>query len=318
MLNLVEGQNEGVHFLRRVIAGHVTSPLLLVGQDGVGKKFSVLEAAKEAFTRGDPSDTFHARQIDLKEHPDLTLISSEDGADIKVDTIRDLIDGLNRHPSYAPARYVVIDGAEHLNTAAANALLKTLEEPPSVVRFFLLAETLRDVLPTIRSRCGLVRYQALPEPFILARIQQSSHASFDATKALVATRLAEGSVGRAITYWHSGRLGLRDQILDLLKPDLLRNPAHLFPAVDAFKADLALSLSFLEHVLHDLLMVTVDPARMTNVDVPERIRAIRESAGEERILRLLRRVRRVRRHLDRGVKIALSSHVKSALLGVWG
>lgn len=317
MLSEVHGQDEGVHFLRRVIEGHVTSPLLLVGQDGIGKKFSVLEAAKEAFCRGDTSDTFHARQVDLKQHPDLTLIQQENGADIKVDTIRDLIENVNRCPTYAPTRFIVIDGAEYLNAAAANAFLKTLEEPPKVVRFFLLAESANAVIPTIRSRCGLVRYRALPEAFLVERIQRSSATDFEGTKALVVSRLAEGSVGRAIGYWHSGRLGLRDQVLELLKPDLLRNPVSLFTAVDAFKADLALSLCFLEHVLHDLLMVTVDPARITNLDIVERIRALRESVGEERVLKLLRRIRKVRRYLDRGVRINLSSHVKSALLGVW-
>ena len=314
MLNLVQGQDEGVRFLRRLIEGHITSPLLLVGQEGVGKKFSVLEAAKEAFSRGDSSDTFHATQIDLGNHPDLTLVNREpDDAEIKVDAIRDLVHSVYNYPTYAPHRYIVIDGADYLNAAAANTLLKTLEEPPNIVRFVLLAESVRGVLPTIRSRCGVVRYRTLPEAFILARI---SRFETDAAKALVLTRLAEGSVGRALGYWASGRLRLRDQVQELLKPELLKAPASLFTAVDSIGSDLALGLCFLDHVIHDILMITVDPSRITNIDTPEKITALRETLGASAALEIQRRLRDVQRYLDQGVRINLSAHVKSALLGV--
>jgi DNA polymerase-3 subunit delta' len=313
MLNLVQGQAEGVRFLRRVVDGHVTSPLLLVGKDGIGKKFSVLQAAKESFSKGDTTDIFHGRQIDHGLHPDLTLIQPDDNGTIKVDVVRELTADVLNYPSYAAARYVLIDGADHMNTAAANALLKMLEEPPDVVRFFLLAESADAVLPTIRSRCGLVRYRALPEAFILARIQQFE---VDASKALVLTRLAEGSVGRAIGYWGSGRLRLRDQVLELLKPDLLQSPAAVFTAVDTLGADLALGIRFLEHLLHDLLMIIVAPAQITNTDIEEKVRKLQEVWPSERVYKLLTQLRVVQTHLDRGVKITLSSHVKSALLGV--
>jgi DNA polymerase-3 subunit delta' len=314
MLSQVMGQDEGVAFLQRVVDEKLTSPLLLVGPEGVGKRLAVLEAAKDYFTKDDHTDTYHSRQIDLGEHPDLKIVCGEGDSGIKVDAIRDLIRSVNTYPSYAPARFIVIEGADRMNSAAANALLKTLEEPPKIVRFFLLAESLNGVLPTIQSRCGLVRFRPLPEAFILARIQRDER---DPAKALVLTRLAEGSVGRAIGYWASGRLRLRDQVLELLKPDLLQNPDSLFAAVNAIGADhLALGLCFLEHVLHDLLMISVDPSRITNVDITDQISALSRVLGPEKISRASRGIRAVQKHLARRVEINLPIHVKSALLGV--
>lgn len=312
MLDAVQGQDEGVRYLRRVVSGHVTSPLLLVGQEGVGKRLAVLSAAKEFFTKGDATDVFHIRHVDAGTHPDLTVIQPDEGL-IKVDAIRELTSEVGHAPSYSSARYVVIDGADCMNAASANAFLKTLEEPPRTVRFFLLAQSQDGVLPTIRSRCGLVRFRPLPEAFILARIPRRDTSE---VKALVLTRLAEGSVGRALDYWSKGRLRLRDAVLSLLKPSLLQSPFELFSAVDAIGADLALGLRFLEHILHDILMISVAPARITNVDVEDQIRALHAALGPDHAYKLALRIRGVQTYLDRGVRVVLPAHVKSALVGV--
>src|SRR5690606_13632128 len=147
-------------------------------------------------------------------------------------------------PAQAPYKYLVIDGADRMTSAAANALLKTLEEAPSEVRFFLLAEDETKVLPTIRSRCALVRFQPLSEEFILHTLQQHTD---DSTKALVYCRLAEGSVGRAVKFLGSGRLMLRDQMLTLFKIGSTGNIQQLFSAIDSVDEDLLQGLRFGEH-----------------------------------------------------------------------
>lgn len=311
MLSAVQGQTEGVRHLRCAIEGRFTSPLLLVGKAGVGKKFSVLEAAKEAFSGEDPD--FHCRQVDQGVHPDLKVLSPEADKDIGVDAVRKVLEESRSFPFHAKFRLFVIDGADRLTTAAANALLKTLEEPPKVARFFLLAEHLDSVLPTITSRCGLVRYRTLSEAFILAQIQRFES---DATKALVYTRLAEGSVGKAVGYWGSGRLRLRDQVLTLLKPDIHSSIPDLFSAVDALGDDLVLGLTFLEHLLCDLFMIDHMPSRITNVDVADTLGGLRAYWSHARILELLSGLRTVQEFQRRKVKIQLPYHVKSALSGV--
>ena len=314
MLSQVQEQSEGVRYLKSVIEGRLTRPLLLVGQAGVGKRFSVLEAAKEHFCSASDDADFHVLQVDQGVHPDLRVIQPEEGKqEIGIEAIRDLIDESYSFPVHSSVRYFVVDGADRLTVPAANALLKTLEEPTKVARFFLLAESAHDVLPTIRSRCGQVRYGALSEALILAQIKrfESDHA-----KALVYARLAEGSVGRAISLWGSGRLRLRDQVLGLLKPALLQDLPSLFAAVDSIGDDLPLALRWIDHVLHDVVMVDVAPSRMTNLDIVEEIKLLRSFWTVGRIDHLFVGLRRIQDLLDRNTKILLPHHVKSLLAGV--
>lgn len=214
MLSNVQGQDEGVRFLRRVVDGALSDPLLLVGTEGVGRRYSVHEAAKEAFCGGEEDDCFHCVQIDRGAHPDFVEIRPQDGKEIGVDAIRSVVNQAYSFPVTAKLRFFLIDGVDRMTPAAANALLKTLEEPPRMGRFFLLAEESSRVLATIRSRCGLVRYRPLAEDFVVASLARFEK---DGTKALVYARLAEGSLGRAVQLRGSGRLTLRDQVLSILQ-----------------------------------------------------------------------------------------------------
>lgn len=311
MLSTVQGQTEGVRFLRRVVEGHVTTPLLLVGAKGTGRRFSVIEAAKEAFSQGDP-ESIHCVQIAKGIHPDLVVVQPEDGKAIGVDAARAVVEQARSFPSMVPFRYVVIDGVDNMTIAAANVLLKTLEEQPPTTRFFLLAETASAVLPTIRSRCGVVRYRPLPEKLIVEFLRE--HTDDDA-KALVCCRLAEGSVGRAYQYLASGRLSLRNKVLSLLRIGLTRDVSSLFSAIDEIESDLDRGLHFLDHLLRDLLMLPHAPSHLTNVDIVDQLSGLRAQIGEARLDALLRGIRQVR---DRSVaKIILPFHVKACFLAAF-
>lgn len=311
MLDKVREQPEAVRFLERVVGGELTCPLLLVGQEGVGRKFSVLAAAKQSFSKGDANSP-HILQIDHGAHPDVTVIAPEiPGKEIGIKEVRKVIEDAYSFPSLVPSRYVIIDGADWLSTAAANAMLKTLEEPPKTTRFFLLAEQSSDVLPTIRSRCGLVRYQPLSEALIVEHLDQHTA---DPTKSLVCARLADGSVGRAIQYLGSGRLALRDQMTGLLEKGLGGDLSSLFSAVNEVSS-LKLGLRFLEHLLRDLVMLPLDPTRLTNVDIVEKLGVLRSKIGERRLGRLVTNLANVKQHHRAPVNLAF--HVKTYLADVF-
>jgi len=203
LLSDVREQDEALKYLRNVIEGRFTSPLLLVGDDGVGRRFSAIETAREHFSGGDPKSKHCAQidHIDLKTkkrniHPDLTILQPEDDKDIGVDAVREVTNIAKDMPVVSPRRYIIIDGADRLTTQAANALLKTIEEPPKTTQFFLIAESARSVIPTVRSRCGVVRYKRLSEAFLMeAILDPSERAEVDPNRLLVCARLAEGSLG---------------------------------------------------------------------------------------------------------------------------
>jgi len=304
MLEEVQGQSEGLLYLRKVIHNDLRVPLLLIGPDGVGKRFSVLEAAKE-LVKDDENQVY---QINQGVHPDIKMVSPEaQGKDIKVDAIRGLLKDANFKPSRAPFKILVVDGIDTITPAAANALLKVLEEAPDSIRFILLAEDETKILPTILSRVAPVRYRGLSEDFVSGVLLNHTE---DATRALVCSRLAEGSVGRAVRYLGSGKLSLRDTMFDLLVAGQRKDRVSLFSAVDGVK-DLPLGLIFFEHILHDLLMLSHTPSRITNLDKTSELAQMKKAMGDEKVERLRTGLRTVQKR-SRG-PINQSFHVKTLL-----
>lgn len=309
MLSDVIGQDEAVAYLRRVIDGKVVSPLLLIGDEGVGRRMSVMETIREVLVADRGEGSAEVVQLQRGIHPDVEVVTAPADKEIGVEPIRELLDRAQHYPSAAPNRFFVIDGADRLTSAAANALLKTLEEPPAASRFFLLAESNDRVLRTIRSRCGRVPYRRLPESFVLSKV---SVMEADPDKALVYTRMGEGSVGRAVRYWGSNRLSLRDHVFNMLKLGLDGDLSSAFAVVDEVSNDLALALKLLRFLIHDLLILSVDSSRLINLDLREDLTAMRACASDDTWTRLSAEVRLVEERYE-SAYINLIFHAKAAL-----
>jgi len=202
----------------------------------------------------------------------------------------------------------LLDGADRLTAPAANALLKTLEEPPSTARFLLLAESAQRVLPTIRSRCGVLNFRPLPESFLLDSLGKFES---DATKALVYARLGEGSLGQTIQFWGSGRLSLRDKAFEFLVLSQSRDVAGLFLLIDQLEKELPLMLRFLNTLVHDLLLLGIGDDRLINLDRVGDIRNLKApSQGWRPFQQSLQSVLQTQQH----VRIQLPFHIKSLVL----
>jgi DNA polymerase-3 subunit delta' len=301
LLEAVLGQSEGVSYLLKVIDGTFTLPLLLVGPQGVGRRLSVLETIKAVFER----TQHHA--LERGCHPDFHQVRVEDDSDIKVDAIRALLEETLTLPSWGPYRFFLIDGADRLTIAAANALLKVLEEPPLKARFFLLSEQLETVMPTIRSRCAVVPYRPLPESLLLSRLLQITD---DKVKAHVCARASEGSLGWAMRCLVSGQLVLRDEMTVILDHTWKKDFGALFAAVDKV-ADLPLGLCFLGQLLRDVLLVNVAPEKIIHLDITETLKRMVGQVQPSVIHRLLAGLRTVRQRALGA--ISLPFHVKSVL-----
>lgn len=304
MLENVHGQAEGVQYLQKVVDGSLTIPLLLLGPSGTGRRFSVLEAAKEV-VQDDENQVF---QISGGMHPDIVTVEPEGNKDIKVDVIRAVIEKTKFKPARAPLRFLILDGMDRATPAASNAILKVLEESPSHVRFFLLAEDFSSVLPTIRSRCAVVRYRKLPEKFIQEKLRD--HTENDA-RALVCSRLAEGSIGRAVYYLNSGKLSLRDHMLGVLAEVARGDLKALFAAVDSVSDDLSIALPLLEHLLHDLTMLPHNPNLVSNTDKVDSLVKLRERLGDQKVQTLRSELKIVQSRARKPIN--LSFHVKTLL-----
>lgn len=264
MLSKIIGQDEGVRRLRRVVEGKIKSPLLLVGEEGVGRRASVLATVREIIAESRGSDGSAVLQVDRGLHPDVFTIAPLPDKELDVDSIREAIADSNQHPVASPLRFFIIDGADRMTSAAANAILKTLEEPSEFSRFFLLAESYDRVIPTIRSRCGRVDYRTLPESFIFDRVSKFER---DPDKALVYTRLGEGSVGRATRYWGTNRIVVRDRSVEVLRQAATSDLPSAFGILDELSKELSMVLRMLTFIVHDLLLLPLAPDRIINVDL---------------------------------------------------
>jgi DNA polymerase-3 subunit delta' len=179
--------------------------LAFVGAHGVGKATVARGLGAALHCRERPaigcSTCSSCRRVHEGNHVGVEWIEPEGpGGLIKVERARELRDRLLHAPFEGDAHLVVIDPADSLGEAAANALLKSLEEPAAGVYFVLITDNFHDLLPTVRSRCLPVRFGPLPGPTIHAILEsRPDMAEVDAATRELAIRVADGSAGLAAT-----------------------------------------------------------------------------------------------------------------------
>ncbi|MGO9146312.1 MAG: ATP-binding protein [Desulfomonilia bacterium] len=143
------------------LSGKVPHAFLFAGALGLGKTRMAKEFFKALNCLEDNGDACDKCRSCLKVmagyHPDLTELNPLTRW-IKVDDVREVLTDVGLKPFEARMKCIIIEPAEHLNTESANALLKTLEEPPSSTVIFLISHRPKLLLPTIVSRCQLIRF----------------------------------------------------------------------------------------------------------------------------------------------------------------
>ena len=175
------GQERVIGFLKQALANdQMPHALLFLGNEGVGKESTALALAQvlNCENRQPDQDACgqcrSCRLFATGSHPDFWQISPDrDSAQpqIKIEQIRELRRQVGFHPLAGTWRVVLLKPAETLNEAAANALLKTLEEPPAGNLFILTAIGERDLLPTIVSRCRRLSFGAIPQSILIQELQ---------------------------------------------------------------------------------------------------------------------------------------------------
>jgi len=218
--NLI-GHAATVDYLRKSISEEkFPHAVIFSGEEGIGKRFAAEICAAallcENQTGGEPCGICEScRLVAAKTHPDFYIVEPEETKttrNIKIGQIREMQAEAALRPINSARRVIIIDGAELMNNAAANCLLKTIEEPPSATIFILLTANRSSLLMTIRSRCINIKFDKIPAELIKnfltsCGVEESENLSV----------IADGSLGRALKIKEMGGAELRESALNILE-----------------------------------------------------------------------------------------------------
>lgn len=320
--NLI-GHEPAVRLLKEHIKqGNLRQAYLLTGPQGIGKRtlaLRIVQAVNCQQLAGDGEPCYQCRscqQIERMQHPDLSIIQAEQVAgSLKVDQIRDLQRSLSLAPYEANYRAGILLRFEEASAGAANALLKTLEEPPARVILILTAENSELLLPTIVSRCEVIRLRPASIEQAAQGLQQ--HWGIAPEQAQLLAHISGGRVGYALQLYQSPEQMEQRQIwLDDLHRLLTAGRVERFAYASRLSSDknyketLQAVLPVWISLWRDVLLVAAGASTpVTNLDRRDEIEAAAGRLGIEGARCAIQALERTLHLLSRNVNARLSLEV---------
>jgi len=315
----VVGQPAAVGLLRRAIAqDRLAHAYAFVGPSGVGRRLTALALAQAALCDQQGCGQCRTcRRVAAGQHPDCQVLAPtpppgnpKGGLTIRIEQVRELEHAAALAPHEAGRKVFILDEAERMTLPTAQALLKTLEEPPPRTHLVLVLASLRTLPPTLLSRCQRVRFRPLDdaalEAFLAAR-------GVDPAAAPLLARLAQGRPGAALATDLEALRARRQAALALAGTPT----ARLAVALDTLPVDRASVAGYLEMLglwYRDALCLAVgaSEALLVNRDEMTAVRRLAEPGGIPGLLAALGRVRAAWLALESNVNPRLA--LETALL----
>ncbi len=218
----IVGHKDIIKYIQNAVSeNRVSHAYILNGERGSGKKMLASLFAMTLLCENgekDPCSMCHSCiQAESGNHPDIIRVTHEKPNTISVDDIREQVNHtIDIKPYQGPYKIYIIPEADKMTVQAQNALLKTIEEPPQYAVIFLLTENAELLLPTINSRCVMLKLRYIKDTLIKKYLMQKLE--LPDYKADVCTAFAQGNVGRAIMLANSEHFNeIREEALQLLK-----------------------------------------------------------------------------------------------------
>ena len=242
------------HMKSAIEANKVSHAYLLAGEKGSGKKMlaGIFARTLQCEAHGsEPCGKCHSCiQAESGNQPDIIYVTHEKPGSISVDDIRGQVNGdIQIKPYSSPYKIYIIDEAEKLTQQAQNALLKTIEEPPAYAVILLLTENANSLLPTICSRCVMLKLRNIKDQlvkrYLMEQLQVPDY------KADVCTAFAQGNIGKAAMLAGSEHFNeIKDEAVRLLKNI---DTMELGDLVEAVKRISAYKIEITDYL--DILMI---------------------------------------------------------------
>ena len=302
MFDQLIGNDNVKGLLRRMLeAKRLPGAMLFLGEEGVGKKLFALEVARalncrqpkgvegcgecpackriSKFNYPQSAESDDWKKIIWTDHPDVGMVVAPKRV-LQVVQMREIEAAANYRPFEGKARVFIVEDADKFNDSSANALLKILEEPPHTSFIILLTSRPAQLLPTIRSRCQMIRFSPLAAEEIEDYLTQNKLAA--GKDASMLARVARGSIGRALSQDSEKFARQRESMMKVLKAlatgddriQLLRSAEELNEA--RYKDEFEVRLDILETLIRDawMLALEVPAAKIVNEDLLPQLTAI--------------------------------------------
>jgi len=208
-LSDIIGQVTAIRALENdLVMSRVAHAYMFEGPEGTGKRLTAVNFIK-TLTCPNATGTNSCDKcriciaVDNGRHPEVKTIQPQ-GASLKIEQIREILKDCGLKPVHLKIKAFILDGIEKATPPAANTLLRVLEEPPDYVVFLLMTHQVHAVLPTLISRCRLVRFGSLPPSQIADYLVKRTGACYD--DALLAARLSGGTLGQALRHLETGEI----------------------------------------------------------------------------------------------------------------
>ena len=218
----VVGRNDLIQYMQKSVEQDTIShAYILCGERGSGKRMlaNLFAMTLQCETgEAEPCNECQScKQIMGGNHPDIIRVTHEKPNTISVDDIRQQINNdVMIKPYSSKYKIYIMPEADLMSEQAQNALLKTIEEPPEYAVFFLLVENTEKLLPTINSRCVMLRLRNVKDSLIKYHLMEQME--IPDYKANVCTAFAQGNIGRAIMLATSDHFNeIKDEAIQLLK-----------------------------------------------------------------------------------------------------
>jgi DNA polymerase-3 subunit delta' len=314
------GHEWAVNLLREhVVKGALRHAYLFTGPQGVGRRTLALRLAQaincpQPAAPGEPCRVCRTCvQLEQMQHPDLSIVQAEtEGGTLKVEQVRELQRSLALTPYSARYRVALLLRFEEAHPSAANALLKTLEEPAPQVVLVLTAESAEALLPTVVSRCEVLRLRPSPVDEVSRALQASQ--GLDLEQAGLLAHIAGGRLGYALRLSQDpDQLEQRRAWLD----DHLRLLAASRVERFAYAEGLAKDKDTLRRALNTWLSLWRDvllrsagaSASLANIDRESDIHSLAQEVSLPEALRLVSAIEHTQELLDKNVNPRLATEV---------
>lgn len=314
--------------IKRVLTSYlrnrmVPPAMLFSGGGSVNLKGFALGFAKALNCR-DRDDDFcgtcaNCRDIDREIFPDVRLLRP-DGQQYKKEQVDFIVEDQVRRPLQGERKVYILESAQRLSESSANAFLKALEEPSESTVFILLTSSMSGILPTIQSRCQVLRYTP-PAPQEIRKYLLDQ--GMDADKATLLSRLSQSQRLDVIHGDQADVLAARRSVLDVLtrllrhegEGDVLVELNNLNRRRDAFIGYFRELVNLISLFLRDIMVLKTggDDSLLFNIDFREELMDLCQYSGEEKLLYLVRRMETLLRDVQRNLnaKVLTQEFIRS-------